>query len=82
MHNSFTQEERDVVIRLISDVKINALDQNAIPLVSILQAIAKKVFALTDIDLNIIQPQVVDSEVIKPMAKKVLKKVSSDPSSF
>lgn len=43
----FTQEERDVIIKLVTDVKINVLDQNAVPLVSILQSIAKKVFALS-----------------------------------
>lgn len=46
MQPTFTQEERDVVIKLVTDVKINVLDQNAVGFVQILQSIAIKVFML------------------------------------
>lgn len=76
MQPTFTKEERDIVIKLVSDVKINVLDQNAVEFVQVLQSIAKKTFLLS-------QPQVEKSE---PSAKKPGKRPEivkdSDPSSF
>ena len=83
----FTQEERDVVIKLITDVRINVLDQTASDLVSILQSIAKKVFALSQ-PIGEQRPEK-DAES-KPATRKNSRKVSTpqalpeepDPLSF
>lgn len=40
----FTQEEKEVLFRILGDVKVNPLDSNTIPLVTIIQSIAKKAF--------------------------------------
>lgn len=40
----FTQEEKEVLFKILGDVKINPLDSNTIPLVTIIQSIAKKAF--------------------------------------
>ena len=44
----FTKEEREMLVRIFSDVKINPLSVEAIPLVAMMQSIAKKVFAAGD----------------------------------
>jgi hypothetical protein len=41
----FTKEEREMLVRIFSDVKINPLSVEAIPLIAMMQSIAKKVFA-------------------------------------
>lgn len=44
----FTKEEKEFLIRLMQDVKINPLAVEAIPVISMLQGIARKVFAHPD----------------------------------
>jgi len=45
MQTVFTKDEKEVLFRILGDVKINPLDSNTIPLVTVIQSIAKKVFA-------------------------------------
>lgn len=79
MEPTFTQEERDVVIKLVTDIKINVLDQNAIGLVSVLQSIAKKVFSLSQ---PIVEREQVSSVATKKATKKSESLKDSGPGSF
>jgi len=45
MQTLFSKDEREVLIRILSDVKINPLDPSTVTLVTIIQSIAKKVVA-------------------------------------
>lgn len=42
-----TSDERDLLFKILNDVKILPLDPNALPLLQAIQSIAKKIFAAT-----------------------------------
>jgi len=78
MQPTFTKEERDVIIKLVTDVKINILDQSAVAFVEVLQSIAKKTFLLS-------QPQPYEDKQELPARKSGKKSEApkdSNPSSF
>jgi len=41
-----TEEEKNVILKLINDVKVQPLDPNALQVIGVLQAIARKITAL------------------------------------
>lgn len=40
-----TQEEKEVLVKILADVRINPLDSNAAPLIQIIQSIGRKAFS-------------------------------------
>lgn len=40
-----TQEEKEVLVKILADVRINPLDSNAAPLIQVIQSIGRKAFA-------------------------------------
>lgn len=42
---NLTQEEKEVLVKILADVRINPLDGNAAPLVQIIQSIGRKAFS-------------------------------------
>ena len=45
-----TQEEKEVLVKILADVRINPLDSNAAPLLQIIQSIGRKAFATEQSD--------------------------------
>lgn len=44
----FTADERDLLFKILNDVKILPLDPNSLPLLQAIQAIAKKIYAASE----------------------------------
>lgn len=44
----FVKEEKEFLVRLLSDVKVNPLSVEAVPMIQIIQSIARKVFAAVE----------------------------------
>lgn len=44
----FVKEEKEFLVRLLSDVKVNPLSVEAVPMIQIIQSIARKVFATVE----------------------------------
>jgi hypothetical protein len=61
-----TQEEKEVLVKILADVRINPLDSNAGPLLQIIQSIGRKAFASEQSD-SFEYPA---EETVKKSAKK------------
>lgn len=75
----FIKEEKEFLVRLLSDVKVNPLSVEAVPMIQIIQSIARKVFATVEGSDQVANGNVDDQsgEAKKRRAKKV-----DDPTEF
>lgn len=75
----FTKEEKEFLIRLMQDVKINPLAVEAIPVISMMQGIARKVFAIPDAQVASVEAQ---ADELQVEAKRKRSRKADEASDF